>query len=105
MTCRAGTGLSSGSPAAGWWPCIRGSALTAEPRTRVAGLGVDVTASRDGDMPASGCTAWSRLGDSAYPRTETAPPDDPAPEVSVQRGTSLASNTWLVNTSNQDSIA
>ena len=55
----------------------------AEPRTRVAGLGVDVTAGRDGDIPASGCAAWSRSGDSTDPQTETAPPDDPLPEVSV----------------------
>jgi hypothetical protein len=55
----------------------------AEPRARVAGLGVDVTAGRDGDIPASGCTAWSRSGDSTDPQTETAPPDDPLPEVSV----------------------
>jgi hypothetical protein len=74
-------------------------------RARVAGLGVDVTAGRDGDIPASGCTAWSRLGDSADPQAETAPPDDPLPEVSVQRGTSLAADAWLVNTSSQDSIA
>jgi len=43
----------------------------------------DVTANRDGDIPASGCTAWSRSRDSTDPQTETAPPDDPLPEVSV----------------------
>jgi hypothetical protein len=52
-------------------------------RARVAGLGVDVTAGRDGDIPASGCTAWSRSRDSTDPQTETALPDDPLPEMSV----------------------
>ena len=69
----------------------RGGVLAVESREHADGgtscarcrLGVDVTAGRDGDIPASGCTAWSRSRDSTDPQTETALPDDPLPEVSV----------------------
>ena len=54
MTCRAGTGLSSGSPAAGAVAVNSREHADGGTSSRVAGLGVDVTAGRDGDMPASG---------------------------------------------------
>jgi hypothetical protein len=53
----------------------------AEPRTRVVGLGVDVTADPDGDIPASDARPGRFRG--TDPQAETAPPDDSLAEVSV----------------------